>query len=238
MLRTAFALSAVCLATLLAVSAVAGGVAATTWGNGPSEQAPTASWFGSTGLIVTPTAYVLDPARAQVSYHHIASDHDAPAVKTYNANVGVIPGLEVGASRIDDGIDAETVFNAKYHLQMSKLLNTAGMPDVAVGVFDLSNQINRAWYVVASKQVDLGDQAIPSIGLHLGFARNKAREGQLDGIFGGVDASICKNILAQAEYDSDKLNGCVRYYPCKWVSLDVGSVHSNFAYGATGHIDW
>jgi len=150
----------------------------------------------------------------------------------------VIPGLEVGASRIDAGDDTETVFNAKYHLQMSKLLNNAGMPDVSVGVFDVSNKINRAWYVVASKQLDLGDEAIPAIGVHLGFARNKAREGMLDGIFGGVDASICKNILAQAEYDSDKFNGCVRYYPCRWVSLDVGSVHSNFSYGATGHIDW
>ena len=238
MLRTTFALSAVCLAALLAVSALAGGFTPSASGSGPSEQVPTASWFGSTGLIVTPTAYVLDPARAQVGYHHIASDHDAPAVNLYNGNVGIIPGLEAGVSRIDDGFNAETVFNAKYHLQMSKLLNTAGMPDVAVGVFDLSNQINRAWYVVASKQLDLGDKAIPSLGLHLGFARNKARAGTLDGIFGGVDASICNKIVAQAEYDSDKLNGCVRYYPCKWVSLDVGSVHSNLSYGATGHFDW
>ena len=246
-MRRAIALTVVAYFVLLAVSACAQGIPTQTWEQAGSETFPTASWFGSTGLLVTPTAYVIDPQQVQVQYHHIGSDHGIPAIKVWGGNVGVVPNLELGISHFGDiqtndvptpKTVSETVFNGKYHLQLARWLNNPQMPDVAFGMFDISNKINRTWYVVASKQINLVEEKPTSLGAHLGFARNDQRAGKMNGIFGGIDFVPFKGLIAQAEYDSDHINGCVRYYPKPEVSLDLGSVNSNFSYGVTGHIAW
>jgi hypothetical protein len=229
------------------MSACAQGIVPESWEQSGPEATPVASWFGSTGLVVIPTAYVLDPATAQVEYHHINADNNGnPALQIFGGNVGVTSDLEVGVTRFQ-GIEtgdslnpttSKTALNAKYHLQMNKWLNSPDMPDVAVGVFDVTNQFNRAWYVVASKQVNFLESGPTSLGLHLGYARNEARQGALDGIFGGVDFVPFKNLIAQAEYDSNHFNAAVRYFPTKWFSLDLSSVDSNFGWGATGVLNW
>lgn len=238
-------------ATLVLAASLMIALTAACWGQGflyapwepaapETEVAP--SWYGFTGLVRTPTALISTPQRITGSVHQVEFDGDHHGV--YGATVGLMPTLEIGAARVEDVLqdtptptyDNETVVNVKYKANIGGLFNNPAAPDMAVGIFDISDQFNRTNYVVLSRSIGLVQQSaspLPQGNVHIGYASAEREPAALDGIFGGIDFIAMKDTLAQIEYDGEDLNGALRYYPAPWVSLDAGIVNSELGYGFT-----
>jgi len=219
---------------LVTLSAWAGPSVVSIWGEEAGVGQMTSSWFGSTGLIATPTAAALPPGSATIAAHWVDSQPDDTTVVT--VNFGLVKDLEVGGTWMQWGDDeSEVTANIKYRLDVGKWLGVPDMPEMAVGVWDLPNQVNRAWYVVLSKSVPVDPTQVTGaqIQLHLGWGQSKVNGGMLDGVFGGVEFSAFKFGLLQAEYDGDKFNAAFRYNLTKELSLDVGLVDERLGAGAS-----
>ena len=131
----------------------------------PASAAPSLS--GSTGMIRTPTADVLQPGRAAVGVY--AWQDQGRGVLT----MGVIKNLELSAAAAWRN-DAETVWpvNAKISLLQEELL----LPGIAVGIEDIGGQGRRSVYGVMSKALPFG------LRIHVGTGT-----GRFDGMFGAVE---------------------------------------------------
>jgi hypothetical protein len=127
----------------------------------------TPNFLGTTGLLMTPSAYTVGERGAA------AHAHGASHFWSAGAQVGPVDRLEVGASYLsfedDCGCDDNAVFlNAKYML----LREGRAMPALSVGVVDALDELDLrpSWYFVLSK--DIG-RLVPLSGLglraHLGF---------------------------------------------------------------------
>ncbi len=229
------------IVVLGALSSPAGsqGILYGTWEEPIPEQQPVASWYGSTGLIVTPTALMCPPHQIQSGWHQI--NFDTKNQRVYGANVGITPQMEVGVTRVQNvplrppaqtGYTDETILNAKYKLDVGGWFNNPLAPDVAIGVWDWANDLNRAYYLVMSREVPMAQEvAGRQLNVHLGVGNNDRNAGPLEGIFFGADLVPFESSLLQLEYDGDNLNGALRYYPANWISLDAGIVDDNFGWG-------
>ena len=210
------------------------------WGTTHPEQQPTASWVGSTGLVLTPTAFTGATMRVNGGYHRIKTDSSTETV--YNANLALLPDLELGVARltnyvIPDPLGAtignETIANVKLKLDFASWLKVVGGPDIAVGVWDATDKVNRALYIVASKKFSIREKGtLSQFSAHVGFGSTEQSGGVLDGAFGGIDFAVADGLLAQVEYDAQHVNAALHYYPTGQFALDVGLVDSNFAWGA------
>ncbi len=210
-----------------------------TWEEPAPELQPVPSWYGSTGLIVTPTALMCPPHQIQGGWHQM--EFDIKEQRVYGANVGITPQIEVGITRVQNikprgvaqtSYTDETILNAKYKLDMAEWFDNPLAPDVAIGVWDWANDLNRAYYLVMSKEVPMAQEvAGRQLNVHLGVGNNDRNTGPLEGIFFGADLVPFESSLLQLEYDGDNLNGALRYYPANWISLDAGLVDDNFGWG-------
>lgn len=166
---------------------------------------PVAAWassslLGPTGLLLIPTAEALGMSQWNVGGSLLTDD--AADVTALYANVGLWKGLEIGASWLKpEGADAETFVNAKLALPQPLPLKLS----VAVGVMDLTDQVDSTPYVVFSHTLGGGlimrKGALSSPQVHVGLGG-----GQLDGLFGGVSAKVGDRIDVMAEYDGTNLN--------------------------------
>jgi hypothetical protein len=195
------------------------------------------SWIGSTGMVMTPTARTCAPQGIIGSYHWIDTDPDSWDV--WSVNVGITNNIEIGASKFSDafgGTQSETVGNIKVNLDMPRWTNNTEAPEMAVGVFDFSDQLNRAYYVVLTKEIELKEEGtISNFRLNLGYADNEVDAGALDGIFGGIEFSPFDHALVQAEYDGSDVNATVRYHPSEWMSLELASINGDLGVGLNVH---
>ena len=153
--------------------------------------------------------------------------------RLYGVDVGVTDHLEVGVSRVDTRYAGDdTVFRAKYRFELEPLLGTKGAPDVAVGVWDFTSEINRGYFLVLSKRLTLTEQDTRTvINAHLGFGDNEEEAGALDGVFGGVDFTVNKQAIIQAEFDGEQFNALVRWKIGHRLTVDGGAVDGDFTYG-------
>jgi hypothetical protein len=224
---------AVALLLVLVVSAAVAEPYVSVWADDSAKLSGTSSWYGNEGLIVTPTAAMPGTAGATVQYHRI--QRDSEDVNVWGANFGVTDWLEAGGTQIDiEGDGSKTVGNLKLKVPAASLLKNPAFPDVAVGCFDVTDEINRAYYLVLSKTVALEQSGyLPRINLHLGFADNKANDGAMDGVFGGLEFNVMKFGLIQAEWDADAFNADLRINAGDHFSLDVGILDSDLGYGAS-----
>jgi len=206
------------------------------------ESEPNPSWYGYTGLVRTPTALISTPQKITGSAHQVEFDGDHHGV--YGATVGLMPSLEIGAARVEDVLQdtpiptyaTETVVNVKYEANIGGLFNNPVAPKMAIGIFDISDQINRTNYVVLSRSIGLAQGSVsplPQANVHIGYASAEREPAALDGIFGGIDFVAAQDMLAQIEYDGEDINGALRYYPAPWISLDAGILNSELGYGFT-----
>lgn len=224
---------AVALSLMLVVSAAIAEPYVSVWADQSGQISGTSSWYGSVGLIRTPSAVMPPASGATLEYHRVQADPDDLSV--WAVNFGVTDWLEAGGSQIDiSGGGNKTIGNLKVRVPGAKLLDNPNFPEVAVGVADVTNELNRAFYVVLSKSVALEQTGyLPRLNLHLGFADNKADAGALDGLFAGVEFNAMKYGLVQAEWDGDAFNADLRLNVGSHVSLDVGILDSDLGYGAT-----
>ncbi len=166
---------------------------------------PGAAWaspslLGPSGLLLIPTAEALGVSQWNVGGSVLSSDSED--VTALYANVGVLKGLEVGAARVKpEGTSGETVVNAKLLLPQPIPVKLA----VAVGVIDITDQVDTTPYVVVSHTLGGGlilrHGALSSPQVHVGLGG-----GQLDGLFGGVSAKIGDRLDVMAEYDGSQIN--------------------------------
>ncbi len=213
------------------------------WATPPVSSAPTASYLGQTGLLITPTAMVAPPLQGAAFYHAIQSEPRRQAL--WGAVFGLPGDLEASVVRMVNvepqeatpGVYRnETVLNGKYQIPLGRLTRTEGeMPKVALGIFDASNTVARVWYLSLSHAFPVEAESLNMVNLHAGWGNKDHGGGRLDGFFAGMDFAPSSDSLIQVEYDGVNLNGNIRYYPARWVSIDLGVVAEDFAWGATAN---
>ncbi|HEY3398538.1 MAG TPA: hypothetical protein VGM19_12860 [Armatimonadota bacterium] len=212
--------------------------------SGPAATT-TASYWGSTGLLLTPTAMVERPLKFSAFWHEVNTD---PSNQTFiGLSVGLPFGFEVSGVRMQDlpplpatpeSFRDETILNAKYQVPLGPIVGNPLAPKVAIGVIDANNDFNRVIYVAASRSFTLTQQSNAALNVHLGWGNSNHGDARLDGFFGGVDLAPVPSVLLQAEYDAKNLNAGVRWYPRSWGSIDLGVVGNGFAWGATLRSDF
>jgi len=224
----------VALIVLVAVTGYAQGSYVSVWGAESTAAQSTSSWYGSLGLIMTPSAYTPPASATAIGGHWVDREPEATWVAT--VNFGLTKDLEVGGAYVElPDASSEAIVNLKYHLNVAKWLGEPNLPDMAVGSFDVADQINRSIYMVFSKgfRVDNTKADSPLINLHVGWGVSEADGGSLDGFFGGVEFNALKYGLVQAEYDGDAFNVDFRYSLSPGLSLDVGLLDNDLGVGAT-----
>jgi hypothetical protein len=219
------------LLLIITVSAAMAESYVSVWTDETASFNSTESWFGHVGLIITPSAETPPASGFAVEWHRI--QRDIEDVDVWGATFGVTDWLEAGGAVVSvPGGDDETVGNVKVRVPVAKWLDNPSFPDLAIGAFDVTDQLNRALYLVLSTTYNFSD-TVPGIDLHLGLADNKANFGSLDGIFGGISFQAGRYGNVQAEYDGEDFNAALRLRPTRGLTLDVGTLGGDFGYGAT-----
>lgn len=184
----------------------------------PAYAAPSVN--GSTGLINTPTADVLQEGQFSLGYYHLKEG----GVGALNLNLAKNLELGVAGFRYDSDVskDNETLVNFKYSL----LSETVLTPGLAVGVEDIGNDAKRTHYAAASKALPFGFR------LHAGVG-----DGRYDGVFAAIEKTISpigavtgNNIFPAttliAEWDGDRMNYGARMAIVPGLKIDAGWRHS------------
>ena len=190
----------------------------------PVYAAPSVN--GSTGLINTPTADVLQEGQFALGYYHLKDG----GVGTFNMNL--TGKLEVGAAGFrydsESGRQDHTYVNAKYGLVPETVLT----PGVAIGVEDIADLDKRTAYVSASKALPFGFR------IHAGVGN-----GRYDGVFAALEKTISplglltgNNVFPAttliAEWDGNNMNYGARMAVVPGLKLDVGHREHQTYFGA------
>lgn len=182
----------------------------------PAVAAP--SLLGPTGLLNVPTADALSAEElAFAVYGTEGGSHAA-----YIFNYGVRQNLEVGFTRFTD---RETVVNAKYNFQ-PEIGRRMG---VAVGVADLTDEVNTALYVVASKKLPVNAPGLTNLRLHLGLASggNANSDIPLHGFFTGLSIDISNRVILIGEQDGSHFNFGGNVVIGNGLQVNIGAVGEN-----------
>ncbi len=162
----------VCLLVLFALAAVSGQVMASP------------AYFGYTGLMMTPTADTLKTGGVDVGAYFLNDNNRDTSF--LSANVGLLDSLEVGAAMISPQHgDSNGILNAKLGL----IKETIATPAVAIGMSDLTGQLDATPYAVVTKSLPLQGQSLwaPRVSIGVGG-------GRLNGVFGGLSAKIADRV--------------------------------------------
>ena len=213
------------------------------WDASDVAAASTQSWFGGTGLIVTPTAEVLPQRSLNAHYHVIRVDQVDDWESVWGATTGVYPGLEIGATNLSGPFTGtgsnEFVFNAKIGANLDDLLKTGPeSPDIAVGGRDITDQVNELWYVVLSKDFQLDPNSEKTVGVSLGLGNSDIDGAPLDGVFFGVDFTPFDYARMQIEHDSENVNASLRYWWSEWAVTEIGVLDGQLGGGFTVQTGW
>jgi hypothetical protein len=159
------------------------------------------SLLGPTGLLKIPTADVLGIPEFSVGVTGMAADEPGNQTIVYGT-IGLLPNLELGVARYDfEHAEAETTLNGKLRL----LGPLPGKVTVAVGMDDITDQLDRSPYVVVSHTLGagvitrLGQVTSPQI--HVGIGG-----GRLDGLFAGISTTVEGRVALMADYDGNDFN--------------------------------
>jgi hypothetical protein len=216
MFRIGFAIA------LLAILAVP--VLADTEATTPLTATP--DLLGPTGCIITPTTEI--GARTYgIGYHWVQDTFDAVA----KANFAPINQLEFGVAWIkyhDPAAKSRTVFHAKYQI----CTESKWTPAVAVGCWDVTDQVDTNPYGVISKTFGSDVPFILNVGGAIGDD-----DAIMRGFFGNLTIRLRPQVDALLEWDSEAWNFGVRVRPYKSFTIDLLSVDNegtrDFGVGAS-----
>jgi len=182
------------------------------------------SIHGSTGMITTPSADVLQKGDFSIGYYKL---EDA-RVGTFNMNI--VKNVEIGVSNFNyDQRDNETYFSAKWAL----LPETVVTPGLAIGVEDIGDEDERSAYVVASKALPFGFRIHGGIGdgrYEKGFVALEKTINPLS-IVGDNNTFPATTLIA--EYDGDNFNYGARLSLVSGLKIDAGVRDHDFYFGAS-----
>ncbi|MFW5867058.1 MAG: hypothetical protein ACOCX2_04535 [Armatimonadota bacterium] len=182
------------------------------------------TWTGMTGLVISPTADTAPGGEFIGSFNYIDTDGDSTDI--WSAIFGLTENFELGVANIDAGGSSETIGNLKYNFDLSKLVDSPTPAQLAVGVWDLGDEIDQAWYVVASNDFSNERDARWSLGIA------GSDGGILDGLFGGVEFGVTERGIVQIDYDSDNLNAAYRHGISDRFGVGVGVIDGDLALNA------
>jgi hypothetical protein len=185
------------------------------------------SFRGYTGLVVIPTAHVLDVGEYDfgVMTEDTAVSHVNDVFATYSPR----EKLEVGINDFQPGGSngRKPLLNAKYLVAPE----TDEACAVAVGVIDFTNEIQISPYAVASKTIvrraSIFHSGVISLRGHAGFGF-----GSFNALFVGLSAYAGNRIMLSLEWDSKNVNLGFRLTPIKGLRL----YSALFDSGNTDHI--
>ncbi|MCL5104666.1 MAG: YjbH domain-containing protein [Armatimonadetes bacterium] len=175
------------------------------------------SFRGYTGLMVVPSADALGKGEWNAGFFF--EDVASGTVNDIVANYGFAQGLEFGINRFrrDEESDHRTFLNAKYRF----MPETANRPAVALGLADITDEIETTVYAVASKSLGCGVRSwegeVLSPRLHVGFGG-----GRLSGLFAGATAFVGNRVELMAEWDSNNVNAGARFRITRGFTVHVG----------------
>ncbi len=164
------------------------------------------SFLGHTGLINIPTTEVMSMGEFSLGGYFLNFDR-GPDTAVYAATTGVFPKLEAGISAVKpDGGDTDWRINAKYNL----IPETIATPAVSAGVFGLGGNSDTTGYVVVGKALEApGVDSLAGVGaphVYLGLAT-----GGMDGLFGGISATLGDKLTLMVEHDTNDFNFGARF---------------------------
>ncbi|MDO8588709.1 MAG: hypothetical protein Q7T82_16900 [Armatimonadota bacterium] len=182
-------------------------------------------------LILIPTGSVLDSGAIKAEAAFGASDGDSIFVPKNSEQINWvsvgISRFEVDARRlVANGFDKITV-----GVEAGVLPETLVTPGVGIGIRDVTDELERSYYLAVTKMLPLSDKVplpIHDIKLHGGFGIN----GELGGFFVGGQIGLPMNLVAYAEYDSENFNAALKWIPIPKIGLKVYTLDSEFFYGA------
>ncbi|MEA3403253.1 MAG: hypothetical protein U9R79_18570 [Armatimonadota bacterium] len=199
------------------------------WDAEDVRQTPITGWFGTSGLVVVPTAEVLEYQDMQVHFTAV-DDEDLDWQYVWGANTCILPGLEAGVTMLDDAytpaeVDSELVFQAKYQLDLQEFLELSeDFPTVAIGGRDLADDVNRAVYVTFTKDLTATREPESAVRLTVGLGETEIGDAPLDGLFAGVDMTPFDFARLQLEHDGENFNAALRYWWSEWAITGIGVV--------------
>jgi len=226
------------------------GIGYSIWEKPPAESKPVVSWYGQTGLIAIPSALIGPPMSVQVGAHWVNTNWRIGTQKedlwAYTGTVAITGNLEVGMARLENvqkasggavRFDSETIANAKYNVDLGRWTGMEKAPELAIGVWDVTDEFNRGYYLVATKELHLREVEGPSdLTLTVGFGNNELDTGAMDGVFFGIEIVPTAMVRLQADYDAEDFNAALRIFPTKDLSLDVATVDGHLGVGASYRI--
>lgn len=182
---------------------------------------------GSTGIINTPSADVMQEGQFSLGYYHLKDG----GVGTFNTNITGKLELGVAGFRYDSQANQQnhTYVNAKYGV----LPETVLTPGLAIGVEDIANLDKRTFYAAASKALPFGFR------IHAGIGN-----GRYDGMFAALEKTINpvgiitgNNVFPAtsliAEWDGKNMNYGARMAVVPGLKLDVGRRDHQTYFGAS-----
>ena len=194
----------------------------------PATTAKVPNFFGSTGLLELPSAYVQN--NGQVSAF-VGGTNDFVIGGVVG---GIADRFELGVSALGNtggigGDDVNVLVNAKYQILREK----RSLPALAVGVVDAADQLDLdpSWYVVASKYFTRSEieQRFALKG-HVGFGGGIYG----DEPFGGAELFFDRHLSAMAEFRDGNINVGARYsykaFTATLALFDLSDIGGQVAY--------
>ena len=197
------------------------------------------SMMGYSGLLMVPTTDALSDGDYNVAIS--SSELSGWDDRAYIANFGLQDGLEAGIWwwHPDTGSN-ETLLNIKYQFESG----TPGRASLALGVSDVTDEIDTAVYFVASKDVGqpirttIDGKPISRLTLHGGSGG-----GWIDDFFFGIEARLGDRLTLIAEHFNDDLSVGARLRLWRHIAVDAGYINTedwsanlsyNYPLGAAG----
>lgn len=190
------------------------------------------SLLGFTGLLETPTAETLgaNDYNFGINTGQLEEFEDF----SYYANFGLKDDLEVGLLlwRPDRGGSSTASFRSGgnqtfLHVKKSLVLEGVGNPDVAVGVFDLTDEVETTVYGVATWEQGrsvgrVEGRDVRFLNLHAGFAA-----GQIQDVFLGVELLFGTRVGIMGEWLDGDVNVGARFRPLDYINVDLGLLNGD-----------
>ncbi|MHC3129140.1 MAG: hypothetical protein IBV52_03590 [Candidatus Bathyarchaeota archaeon] len=197
------------------------------------------SMMGYSGLLMVPTTDTVNDGGYNVAIS--SSELSGWDDRAYIANFGLQDGLEAGIWwwHPERG-NKETLLNIKYQFESG----TPGRASLALGVSDVTDEIDTAVYFVASKDVGqpigttIDGKRISRLTLHGGIGG-----GWIDDFFFGLEARLGDRLTLIAEHFNDDLSVGVRLRLWRHIAVDTGYINTedwsanlsyNYPLGTTG----
>ncbi len=180
------------------------------------------SMRGYSGLLMVPTTDTL--GRGDYNVGISSSELSKWNDRAYTANFGLQDGLEAGVWWWHpEHSSNETLLNIKYQFEPG----APSQASLALGVSDVTNEIDTAVYFVASKDVGspigttIDGKPISRLTLHGGIGG-----GWIDDFFFGLEARLGNRLTLIAEHFNNDVNLGARLRLWRHIAVDAGYINT------------